>query len=395
MRRASRRGTSVELVDLSIAPSSPYDDVLPAPRTAKELAERAAEQFIERFNAGADSFSLDKGQAAALQAVIGQKGMPARMLASCIPLRLQLALGLIEECRKHWKQHRNDSGRKYCFGTIITDSGNILARDGHVDPEALRRKIDKLLREAKLDAVFVIEVQLLTNFPSHGHGGTHCWHVHFIGTTNDPDFDIKGLESTMRDSGRLSNVFGAPTVKLKPITSLAHLMRCCAYMLKPPAIGKRLFPHTKIPNGWTFKKVFVRQDEAFRLGEALSRVAIGQLVHSVGEGKHILRPAMRKARAWHKSQWRKVKNKLPAGFDVAKLWADIRGSRANNLYQPYIFAQKGDAPSGDEWSKLAAEVLATINAARAANGSEAPLKPVRRRSSANSLRLTPSALDEL
>lgn len=395
MRRAARLGTSIELVDLSIAPTSPCDDVRFGPPAAKQMAERAAEQFTARFNAGVDCFALDNEQSAALRAITGQKGMPGEMLASCVALLIQLTFALINEWSRHWKVHRKEPSRQYMSFTFITDTGNTLARLGHVDLEALRRRADKILREAKLAAVFKIEVQLITNFPRHGHGGTHCWHVHGIATTDDPNCDIRALEAALRDSGRLSNIFGVPTVTLTPITSLGHLMRCCAYMLKPPAVGKRLVHHPRIPGAWTFKKVFVRKDEAVRLGEAISQITIGQLVHSVGDGKHILRPAMRNTRAWHKSQMRKVKNKLSTGFECAGLWADIRGSRANDRYQPYTFGHNGKAPNADSWTQLAAKVLATMNAARAGKRGEARQEPANHRSSANPLQHPESALDGL
>lgn len=371
MRRLARRGATLEDIDTSCAPASPLDDVPPGPRPAMVIARSLAAEFIERFNQGCDCFRLSKKQRAALRAATGQRGMPERLLASCIPLRLQLSSELIRQWRDHWHQHRKDPDRQYMFVTIITDSGNTFSRHAFINLEAERRRADKVLRAAKLDGVFSTEVQHITNFPQRGHGGTDCWHHHCVATTNDPDFDIEAVAAELCDSGRLSNIFDMPTVKIRPITSLAQLMRCCVYMLKAPAIGKRLVPHPLIPLAWTFENVSLRSDVIVRLAEAISQVEIGQIVHSVGQGKHLLRPAIKAVRVWHKARYYRTKNRLAADFDVAELWADIRNSRTNNRYEPYVFLKKGTAPAEYDWGPIAREALEALNAKRArARGSD-------------------------
>lgn len=387
IRRNARHGARLEEIDTSCAPASPLDDVLPGVRPAMVIARDVADEFTDRFNRGCDCFALSKKQRTALRALTGHRGMPERLLASCVPLRLQLSSALIGQWREHWHQHREDPNRQYMFVTIIADSGNTLARHAFINSEAERRRADKVLRQAKLHGVFSTEVQHITNFPRRGLGGTHCWHHHCVATTDDPDFDIEAVEAELCASGRLSNIFGAPTVTITPITTLAHLMRCCAYMLKPPAIGKRLVPHPQIPLAWTFKEVFVRKDEAVPLAEAISQVELGQIVHSVRQGKHLLRPAMKAVRAWHKARYYKARNKLAADFGVAGLWADIRGSRANNLYEPYVFLEKGTPRPAYDWVQIAEEALDAMNAERArARGSASKRidsrKPTKKRSRA-------------
>lgn len=372
MRRLELRGTTLEDIDTSCAPASPLDDVLPGPRPAMVIARCRADEFIERFNQGCDCFRLSKKQRAALRAATGQRGMPERLLASCVPVRLQLISELIEQWRDHWLKHRKDPGRQYMFVTIITDSSNTLSRNAFINLEAERRRAYKVLRQAKLHGVFSTEVQHITNFPQRGHGGTDCWHHHCVATTDDPDFDIEAIAAELCDSGRLSNIFDMATVKITPITSLAQLMRCCAYMVKAPAIGKRLVPHPQIPLGWTFKNVSLRNDAVVRLAEGLSQVEFGQIVHSVGDGKYLLRPAMKALRAWHKARYYRARTKLAADCDVAGLWADIRGNRRNNLYGPYVFLQQGTAPSDYAWGPIAREALDAMNARRARRRGSGP-----------------------
>lgn len=361
----AQRSTPFEDIDTSFVPDSYHDGVLEGPRPSCVIAKHAAGKFCELFMAGADCFNLKRKQSQALLAMIGKGGMPLRLLLCCLPTRLQLTTELTQQWRDHWKQHRRDSYRQYMFITFITDSGNTLAREPKVDLEALHRRADKLLRGANLHGIFVIEVQLISNFPRQGHGATHSWHVHCIATVVDKFCDVEKLQADLRKSGRLSNIFDAPTVKIKPIRSLAHLMRCCTYMLKAPAVGKYLTPHEKIPEAWTFKKAFVRKDEALRLGEALSQVEFGQVVHSVGDGKHLLRPAMKALRAWHKARYAKARIKLPDDFDVSKIWAEIRDARSKNRNLPYVFTKSGDCGHSDAWMAAAKTSLKAINAARA------------------------------
>lgn len=350
-------------IDISIAPESYDDGVLAGPRPAMVIARNAASEFLQRVNDGADCFALTSEQRRVLWTITGQrKMMPWRLLASCLPLRLQLTTELIEHWRNHWRIHNRDASRQYMSVTIITDSGNTLARRGHADIEALRRRAYKLLCQVNLHGVFVIEVQLLTNFPRHGHGGTHCWHVHCVATTDDPNFDIETVQTTLRGSGRLSNIFDAPTVTITPIETLGHLMRACAYMLKAPAVGKRLAPHPVIPKAWTLEKVFIRKDEALRLVEALSQVQLGQIVHSVGLGKHILRPAMKALRELHKTSYQRTRKRLPVDYDMARYWAQLRNGRAGNRYDPYDFSPK--TPWAADWEAIARKAFASIIAHR-------------------------------
>lgn len=169
-------GAVLENIDTTFIPDSHYDGVLVGPRPARVIAEDAAREFTALFNAGVDCFNLSRKHRAVLRAIIGKGGMPARMLLSCVSTRLRLTAELTKQWRSHWHQHRRERGRQYIFATIITDTGNALARRPEIDLETLRRRIDKLLRDANLQGNFVIEVQLITNFPRQGHGGTHCWH---------------------------------------------------------------------------------------------------------------------------------------------------------------------------------------------------------------------------
>lgn len=366
--RAARAGLSLEGIDTSIVPNSYRDGILEGARPAMEIAEGLETEFTERFNRGADCFVLTAEQRWALRAMTGQKGsVSAKLLCSDIPLRMRLIKELIGQAKPQWFEHRKDPDRQYVSITIITDTGNTLARDPSIDLEALRRRADKLLRQAKLDGVFVIEVQLLTNFPRHGHGASHYWHVHCVATTKGPNFDIETLEAKLQASGRLSNIFGAPTVRITPITTLGHLMRSYAYMLKAPAVGKYLMPHPDIPKAWTFDKVFVRPDEALRLAEAMSHVQLGLAVHSVGEGKQLLRPAMKAVRAWHKARSAKARHKLADDFDIPELWAEVRNARRNNRYQPYLIGKPGTGGPSTEWMAVARRALDAMNAKRASS----------------------------
>ena len=164
-------------------------------------------------------------------------------------------------------------------------------------------------------------------------------------------------------------MFGAPTVKITPIRTLAHLMRCCAYLSKLPAIGKRILPDPQIPSAWTFAKVFVRPDEALRLGEALSQVEVGQVIHSINNGKFILRPAMKAVRRWHKLKFCRTRRKLEQNYDIADLWAGAREARSRDLNKSYNI---GSDPPPYNWEDAARVALDRINGGRLSGSSRAP-----------------------
>lgn len=373
MRRMMTRGAALADIDASqgsesdesyygIDPDKPWPPLIKAAKDAKHL--------IALVNRAADRLKLNHRQQNALRLASGQAGATERLLASSALVRLKLIGLLIKHWAERWVQHSSEPHRRYWWLTIAIDKGNTLARKPIVNLEGLRRSADKLLREFGLGGVFLIEVQVLTNFPRYGHGASHQWHVHVIVTTNGPDFDELATEAAMQALSRLSNVFGKPTVTIKPIPSLADLKRCCAYLLKLPVIGKFIAPDPKIPDEWTFKTTFIRPDEAFRLLEPLTHLEINQLVHAVGDGKHVLRPAMKDLRAWHKLQLRRTRNVLPGDFNMRGLWSQIRDTRKSNVYRPYAFVDVGVQRHESEWDIVAAQSLARMNAERLARPKE-------------------------
>jgi len=74
---------------------------------------------------------------------------------------------------------------------------------------------------------------------------------------------------------------------------------------------------------------------------------------------------MKAVRAWHKARYVKARHKLADDFDMLEHWAEIRESRLNNRYRPYLIGKLGAGRPSTEWMAVARSALDAMNAKRA------------------------------
>lgn len=374
IERMARRGARIEEIDIAAIKATPnvdfYDDMdwLIAhheriPRAPIEAARYAKYEFENMCAQALRSRRLSDEQASALAIARGEKGMTERLLMSNSLIRFEATRLFLNILTAFWKQTRSPT-RRWFFITFIGDEGNALEYRPELRVKPFRRKVDKLLRDAGLDAFVVIELQTLTNFPQQGNGGTIMVHAHALAWTDDPEFDHKKVAAEMCDKRRLSHWLDAPTVKIKPVKDTAKQIRWRAYYLfKAPYVGKILVPSDIPGRDWKLKHTTIRPHQTLRLAEGLSQLEFSDVAFGVNGGTKLSRALKCQLLEWHKKQLRSPRRRrfiLPKEVDVASLWEPTRRSNKQVQREPILFHGTAEKyPLG--WSVIAQEAMAVLN----------------------------------
>jgi hypothetical protein len=276
--------------------------------------------------------SITDEEADVIRAFLAEKGRSALLLLSDLEARLEAS----DQFSRIFLRHREENpGHRYYFFTFTDEAGLISDRCTIVDLKEIMSKAGRALRSLGVNAVAVLEVHPLANYPGGGAGRTLMFHVHAIGWAGDT-FDAKEAEQILIAGGAWMSGLGAPAVKIQPITSDAEdLEEVSRYILKAPHSAKNRMPRKKDPTRFRLMDTIkgYRPEFAFRVLEVLSQIEMLTVVVGVGDGKRI-RQDFRKGMAdWHRK--RAVdSNLLPGEFDIWHFWLRLRESTGSKLFLP-------------------------------------------------------------
>ena len=293
-----------------------------------------------------------------LLAVLGERGATERLLASNKRIRIRSGELLVEQFAKLRVASETLQNRTFFhfsfLGPIITEYRP------RVDVDAYRQAVDRLLRNHKLNAVFAIEFQPITNYPQRGEGRGFLINAHALAWNDDPSFVGETAAASMRKTKALHSEFGAPTVTCTDRNLDAGQLEWLGYYLsKAPASGKRRH-HDEELGRWSLKPVrTIRADLQLRLMELLSHFDFTDLVHGVSGGKDVRKAWKSELQFWNRTQCGRYKHVLEADFDVGELWRRIRARDGNGsrLCGPIQFLGPRPKP-------LAKEILPRSGGAR-------------------------------
>lgn len=312
-------------------------------------------QFRELVREGVDRLYLAEAQdQRALKAMVGICGSTTYLPLSDTHVRAEAGRLLTPALVSCWRAPPQPS---LFFISVGGDLGNTFERNPDIRLSAFRRKIHWILDKLKLHAVFVLEVQALTNFPLRGAGGTFMLNAHICAWTNIP-FDHEKAE---RDLSRaLQCTFDMSPVVIQPVNpSAADIERCCRYMLKPPTVGKFI---RKVPGrewfGVEFASAAVRPNIAVRLAEVLSQIKLTEAIGGAGEGKAIVAGLRRQLKAWDAQRPRggpKRRPRIESAEAAAAVWQRVRGDHPGRVERsPVRIHRSGPVETPTRW-QLAAE----------------------------------------
>lgn len=304
-----------------------------------ERARAELRGFQVPVRAALRSFHLNSAERDELTVLMGTRAATQRLVASNGRLRLQATAILIREfaeLRRRSLRVHHRKFRHYSFiGPIVNEYRS------EIDIDAFRSVVDRLLRGARLNAIFAIELQALTNYPQRGLGRSFLINAHALAWSDDPSIDHDEIVKQMRASKALHSHLGAPTVVCTPrMTNDEGLERLASYMLKAPRAGKRRQRDPQNAGRFQLEGVSrVRSDLRLRLFEILSQLELTDLVHGVLDGKFIRSSWKQELVAWNEARARRLRMPLDRDYDVAKLWRAVRRRPGNGSrrFEPVRF----------------------------------------------------------
>lgn len=317
--------------------------------THKSEKNRARRRF-KSFGALVDVAlgKMDVEMAVKLRALTGVSGCVEPMVASDMALRWFAAKSLKRIMLRHRKA-RKKSARQYVMGTLADDVGNTSDRCPIVALKLIRDKAYRALKSVGLNAIVVIEVHPLMNFPDDGKGRLLMFHAHFIAWADeriDPDITAAVIQA----SGAWSNALGADPVHIKEIGDTSvDLAKVAYYLLKPPHSAKNRMPDHKRPGKFLLMDTTkgYRPELAVRVLEGISQVDFAETIFGVNEGSEVRQGLRKAAMGWHRNRLR-AGAILDSAVDLWRMWFDWRLGVGSKNFLPYRFYGGGVMPQASK-----------------------------------------------
>ena len=299
-------------------------------KMARKKAREAEKKFADKIRTYVSKHKSVAQDVAIFKDMLGYGRFTNTMLASDVRLRRQASKYLGEGLEKFSKENPDLT---FHFWTLTHSRGNISDRDPCIDLKFLRSIIDKAFRKLRLDAIYVIEMQGVGNFPRKGEGRTMMVHGHVISWTSQP-FDIKLVLEDFHSGDVWHNDLSAKPIVIKKIGSAeGELDYLAYYLLKPPYEVKMLEDRA---DGGRLKatEAGYRPEFAARILEGQSQLELKELVRSVNGGKLIRQDWSRRLSSWHRSRQGWSRGNIPAYY-FTDLWDRYRMKKRKRTYAPY------------------------------------------------------------
>jgi hypothetical protein len=259
------------------------DEFLEALAASKFKSARENRKFISDFDRDVAQWVLQPEDMRFLQLITtGQ--IAGRPLLSNFHVRRAAQEALVEALPREYEKSPH---RQYLWITLACDIGVTWEHEPHLDAESLCNVFNMHLRRCGLHGFGQIEIdtwKLIAGEPSR----RIVPHVHFVGwPTNNEPIKIKAFAAELCARRALTNSLGARPVVVKNIRpTAADFMRIGSYMSKSPAYAKNPVPKL-VEGGFDLKGANHAPGSVSRLIEILSRLEVGDVMFSIGEGKSI------------------------------------------------------------------------------------------------------------
>ena len=300
-----------------------------------DATQASIRSFHIACNAALRTYKLRGDEKSELQAILGEAGATERLLTANRSVRRAATYILAGLLRDHRLASFAFPKRRHWHVSFLGPLVN--EYEPKLDVEAYGRSVYRLLDKAKLNAIFAVELQPLTNYPQRGNGRSFLMNAHALCWTDDPAFNAAAVLSAMNSSKSIRSVFGAPLVEFRERTLVAGSIEHSAYyLLKAPFEGKYRLRDPEKPTTWKFDKVHhVRPQFLLRLAEVLSLLEFTDLIWGVRDGKSIRRTLKKGLTAWNDIRREDQTHPLESGFDTAELWDRVR-ARDKNGSRKYL-----------------------------------------------------------
>lgn len=169
--------------------------------TAKQALSNGIDEFKKKVIGGMKMLKLSKKRRRNMKALMGEGYYTRVLMHSDFEGRKKCGEVFI----KVMSQHRqtaiasitvvddNAYPLKFYLLTFCHDLGNTSDRRTEFHIGAFKQRVDRAIRSLNIDAIAILEIQPIMNYPEKDHGRTLMLHAHAIGWTSN-DFDPKAAE---------------------------------------------------------------------------------------------------------------------------------------------------------------------------------------------------------
>lgn len=303
-------------------------------REIRETAFSRGNTFKDKVLQACSQYAFESAQLDIIKALLGISSKSEALPASSVPARVKLGRALERAMRQH-RRAREKSSRNYYFGTLLDDSGNTSDRAPVLSIKGLKDKGYRAIKSIGLNAVAVIEVHPLMNYPAGGEGRTLMWHIHFLGWT-DMKLDVAAAVSALEKTGAWSCKLGAPPISIKEVRDTREdIAEVTHYMAKAPHAAKNRRERKDKPGSYKLLNTLkgYRPELALRVFEGLSQIGLLDTVFGVGDGGVIRQSLRKELTDWHRK--RPVPIAITSDFDVWMFWIKLRQTKGSKHYLPF------------------------------------------------------------
>lgn len=287
------------------------------------------------------------------------RGPPRNALASNITAKYVVAKRAIELLDR--RQQRNPQ-RRWFLVTLINDRWMTYDRETEIWLGGMIATARPVLQLARFDGWLAnVEIQTI----DESRAGIGRWllpHVHGVGWSDDPDFDVEAAEARMCESRRLYSGIGARTAQI----SVWDDSRACnqfAYVEKGACIAKCRHWNGRSPSGFWLGDCALRPISAVRQNEILSQVEVTDLLFAGGDGT-----SLRDKLKGHLHAAMRGNNAPPlTPRDARRFWQEVRPERYRHYRDVQIHREPRLRAFADERAWVARELIDGLYAPRGAD----------------------------
>lgn len=302
---------------------------------ARDDHAKKIKEYSKKIRRTLAKLSLAQTDRNALLALLGTSGRAERPLASDRRVVKRAALILARNMRKEFPEN---PARRFFHVTLIDDVGTTSDREPVAYLDFLEDKTRRALVSVGLDAVVVLEMHPLMNYPAGGQGRSLLYHAHAIAWSDKP-FDPGAAEERLNGSRAWHCSLGAQPVKIAPITNTVRdINQVALYLVKPSHSVKNRMPDQKRPGRFILMDTTkgYRNDMALRVFEGLSQVDLTSMIFGVGAGKAVRQRIRSELENWQRSRSTEG-TFIPASYNVWAMWHRLRKTFGSTNYLPYRF----------------------------------------------------------
>ncbi|WP_292962352.1 hypothetical protein [Novosphingobium sp. UBA1939] len=292
----------------------------------RNKADTIRKTFYDRHHMDIGRWSLEQGDQRFLHLVTKGK-LADRALLSNMFVRKWAAYAWIDALLADFEQYPD---RERVWITMAWDAPITWERKPEIDTVACRNMASQHLRRSRVEGTGVLEFDTWKNIAGE-RGKRVTPHIHFLGHARQGEtIDAETLQESMRSRSALSNSIGAPSVVVKEVGKTPKdLATLGCYMSKLPAYAKNPVP-SRVWNGYDLVQVNHAPGSVTRLIEMLSFMELGDVMFSIGEGKHIAAQVRDQVRM--KCACQRGAISAPIHSEIERRWRSIRQTNGNKTF---------------------------------------------------------------